>query len=64
MLLEKVVNGGFPRLVHALGMQTASPQALEVFFHFLFFFLVVGPVEELSKFLVVRLSVYYHREFR
>jgi RsiW-degrading membrane proteinase PrsW (M82 family) len=63
VILERGVNFIFPPLVRGLGMQSASPQSLEVLFHFLFFFLVVGPVEELSKFLVVRLSVYYHREF-
>lgn len=63
VLLGNVVDASFPGLVRALGMQTASKQALELLFHFLFFFAVVGPVEEISKFLVVRLSVYYHKEF-
>lgn len=62
-LAEKLLSSNFLDLVKLLGLENASRQVLELFFHFCLFFLVVGPVEELSKFLVVRLSIYYHPEF-
>jgi RsiW-degrading membrane proteinase PrsW (M82 family) len=62
-LLERVLSQDFSPLMKSIGFDFLSNEALTVLFKFLLFFLIIGPIEELSKFLVVRLSIYYHPEF-
>jgi protease PrsW len=62
-LLERWLTRDFLPTVQGMGLGRFSNEGLTILFNFLLFFLIIGPIEELSKFLVVRLSIYYHPEF-
>jgi protease PrsW len=62
-LFERWLTSDFLPMVKGMGFGNLSNESLTILFHFLLFFLIIGPIEELSKFLVVRLSIYYHPEF-
>jgi RsiW-degrading membrane proteinase PrsW (M82 family) len=62
-VFETLLADNFISLMKKIGFSNLTNEGATVIFNFMLFFLIVGPVEELSKFLVVRLSVYYHKEF-
>ena len=62
-LLEGWLKENFSETLRVIGFKEISNEALTILRYFVLFFFIIGPIEELSKFLVVRLSIYYHPEF-